>query len=198
MSNLCFAESAQEISIPGYNPNAPTYTQTQTTIQKTAPLAPKKPDDNAAATEDQLQNFITAINLSGWSQFALYLWTCTPNSYSIPTYDAKNRLRATYDDFKKKKKFLSLKKAKQLAGVIGAPVNHSIPGLLGNACHFKIDVSSVVKNPYILDCFTDVIDARYFSLYGRKVYANNGKEELLDKETYALITDLLKKHCKKT
>lgn len=191
----CLSDTPQPVSIPGYNPTATSAKPAANTSANPAERFPK-PKKPVPATNEELQDLLKSVDLSGWANFSGYLWTCTPSYYSIPTYDAKNELKAAFDKFKEKKKMLTLKKAKEITEKIGSPVNHKIVGLYGNSCHITISVSNIEK-PYTLDCYMLIINARYLSQLAYAVSKNTNTEELLPKDTADAINSLLKQWCQK-
>ena len=193
----CFAEMAQEVIIPGITQTPPT-TNTLTTspISQTKksplqnPLGNKKLKIPTNATDEELQQLITSVDLKGWSVFANYLWTCTPNHFTLTMYNAKNEIQAEFNKYKKNNRILTIEKATTIVAEIARPVDYQIPGLKGISCGVNITVANR-KNPYLLKCYFILLDARYLSQLSRAVADNSGKDDVLPSDTLNAIQALL-------
>lgn len=193
----CLAEMAQEVTIPGYNPQtassipAPAEPMTKVTAAPTVIQIPVQ------ATEADLQQLIQSVDLSYWAGFASYLWTCTARNYTMPMYNAKNDIQKKFDEFKLKKQTLTKEEASRIAVTLGRPVDLQIIGLKGISCGVNIFVSNVLKpdTPYKLSCYFIMLDARYLSQLSRNVAANSGKKEVLPSDTLNAIQKLLNANC---
>lgn len=200
----CFAEMAQEVIIPGYQP-----TDSSLPVTTPAPVVSTHPNINPApplpaskptlipATEEELQALIQSVDLSYWSGFASYLWTCTPRYYTMPMYSAKNDIQAKFNEFKVKKKILTLEQAKQITATLAKPMDYKVPGLKGIDCNLNIIITNVEK-PYQLTCYFIMLDARYLSQLAMSVAANSGKPEVLPADILNAIQKLLDANCTKT
>ncbi len=193
----CFGETAQEITIPGYNPATASSAPTPVSPENAAPPIPEKTQTPVPATEEELQSLIQAVDLSYWSGFASYLWTCTPRYYTMPMYNAKNDIQAAFDEFKKTQGLLTKERAIQIAAILAKPVDYKIPGLKGISCGVNIFVTNA-KKPYQLTCYFLMLDARYLSQLAMAVAANSGKPEVLPADTLNAIQNLLKANCTKS
>ena len=151
----------------------------------------------ASATQEELQNLIQSVDLSGWSGVAYYLWTCTPRYFKLPMFDAKNKMKSAFDTFQKDKKILTLADATQIAATAARPLDEKMPGLSGIMCRMNIAVSNV-KEPYYLHCLFTMLDARYLSRLLTDVANNSGKQELVPQETIDAIQKLLDANCQQS
>ena len=185
-----YCDPVQEVTIPGYNPNA------TSSVAPTPVATPPKPvvvkPKPVAATSEELQQIIETVNFSGWSKLPAYLWTCTPNTFLLPRYDVREEIKAKFDEYKNKKKLLTLADAKEIANKLAAPVPFKIVGLWGSNCHVNMAISA----DSALDCFMIILDARYLSRLTADIAASNGKESL-PKETHDALIALFAKNCTK-
>jgi len=196
LSQSCFSEIAQPITIPGYNPEASSLAPAK--VQAPSPPAPKiKLPPLIPATDAELQQLITAVDLSYWADFASYLWTCTPRNYTMPMFNAKNEIQNKFNEYKKKKMILTKEHAARLAAALSEPVSYKMPGLKGIDCSINISVFNVEK-PYTLQCYFIILDARYLSQLAVKVSENSGKPEVLPADTLKAIQALLDNNCTKS
>lgn len=199
---LSYSQTAQEIIIQGYIPSASSITTTPSTTPSNTvskinlPPPPTKKPILIPATQEELQQLITSVDLKRWAEFGSYLWTCTPGNYRMPMYNAKNEIQAKFDEYRKKNIILTKDHAFRLASALAEPVSYKAPGLKGIACGLNISVSNV-EQPYTLMCYFIILDARYLSKLAAKVAQNSGKEEILPLDTLKAINKLLADNCTK-
>jgi len=194
-SQVCLGETAQEIIIPGYSqgakPSPPSHV-----VTTNLPVETFNKPMSVPATEEELEELIQPVDLSGWLGVANYLWTCTPRYFTLPMYNSKNEIQARFNQFKKKKKILTMENATQIASQVGAPLSVKIPGLSGIMCRMQVFVTNVEK-PYTLNCLFIMLDTRYLSRLVYDVSQNNGKPTVVPKETVDAIDQLFATNCVK-
>lgn len=200
LTQSCFSEVAQPITIPGYNPEAsslaPANAPPPAPKIKSLPAALDKKPILIPATDAELQQLITAVDLSYWAGFASYLWTCTPRYYTMPMFNAKNAIQNKFAEYKKKKIILTKEHAARIAAALAEPVSYKMTGLKGISCSLNISVSNV-EQPYTLQCYFIILDARYLSRLAVQVSENSGKSEVLPVDTLNAIQTLLDNNCTK-
>ncbi len=217
----CFGEMAQPVTIPGYSPPSPpvatepaktvepilkpmisesippsTAIKDSTSIPLSSTAPPPPPKKEIPATEEQLKELIKSVNLKDWELMPSYLWTCTPSTFNVPMFNAKNDIQKEFDSYKADKKILTEEKATKIATSIGRPVTQQIVGLVADLCRVKIAVTNV-KKPYNLNCLFIILEVRSLSNLAALVADNNGKDELLPADTYDAINNLIDTRCRK-
>ncbi len=194
----CLAETAQEVTIPGYSPPSTQTTPQRVEVETVSPPKKTTPAKNQPipATEEELQNLMASVDLSAWSVIAPYLWTCTPSQFSLPMYDAKNDILDAFNGFKTNKKILTKETATQITKTLGSPVSYQIPGLMAVVCRVNIAVTNV-KKPYNLKCLFLIREARYLAQLARAVADNSGKAQPVSDDVLKPIQDLINSKCTK-
>ena len=190
LSQSCLGATAQQITIPGYNPNV---SATSSTPNARTPASTPK-----LATPGDLADLVKAVDFNGWSSLSQYLWTCTPSSFTLVPANAKNKLQVAFDTFAQKNQIPTLEDAKKLAKKLTQLVNYNGMGLYGYACHITVYFPKTDTSPSEnLNCFFSIRDARSLSQLASSVAASNGKSDLVPDETLSAFTDLMAENCKR-
>lgn len=200
LSQSCLGETAQPVTIPGYNPNAPvTLSTPQTAVSSAKPASPSFAPTVKLATPGDLADMVTSVDFTGWSTLSQYLWTCTPSNFTLVPANAKNKLQIEFDSLTRKNQIPTLSRAKDITAKLTQLVNYSVKGLYGYACHITVYFPQTDTSPAeSLNCFFAIRDARYLSQLASSVAESNGKSDLVPDETLAALTDLMANNCKRS